>query len=84
MTAKIFGGTIYGDGWTSLGTQPHYNLKANLVNADLATRACELAWNNRNLRGHLSGNVELGGLGHNRTSLGGVGHLYLRDANVSG
>src|SRR5208282_6584385 len=51
VTAKIFGGTVYGDGRTSLSSQPRYNLWARLVDADLATCARELAGNNRNLRG---------------------------------
>ncbi len=73
LTAKIFGGTIYGDGWTSLGSQPRYSVQATLVNADLATCARELAGNNRNLRGRILGDVELHGFGHNRTALGGSG-----------
>ena len=41
-----------------------------------------MAGNNRNLRGRISGNVELHGFGHNRTALGGSGSLHLRDANI--
>ena len=82
MSAKIFGGTVDADGWISLGSQPRYNIRANLVNADLATCAREMAGNSRNLRGRLSGNVELGGFGHNRAALSGQGSLHLREANI--
>ena len=56
-----------------MGSQPRFKLRATLVNADLATCARELAGNSRNLRGQISGNVELEGFGHNRTALGGKG-----------
>ncbi len=82
VTAKIFGGDIYGDGWTSFGSQPRFNLRANLVNADLAVCARELTSNNRNLRGRISGNARLDGFGHNRTALRGQGSLQLREANI--
>ena len=55
VTAKIFGGTVYGDGWTSLDSQPRYSVRATLVDADLAACARELAGNNRNLRGRIFG-----------------------------
>ena len=81
VTAKVFGGALDGDGWMSFGSQPRYNVRANLVNADLATRR-ELAGNNRNLRGRIDGDVVLQGFGHNRTALGGHGNLHLHDADI--
>ena len=82
LTAKIFGGTVYGDGWALLGPQPQFGLQASLVNADLATCARELGSSDRNLRGRVNGGVALGGFGRNRTSLRGEGGLQLRDANI--
>jgi len=82
VTAKIFGGTIYGDGWASIASQPRYSLRATLDSADLATCARELAGNNRNLRGRISGSAELHGFGHNRAAMGGQGRLQLRNANI--
>ena len=82
VTAKIFGGTVYGDGWASLGPEPRYSVQASLVDADLATSARELGSSDRNLRGRLLGSAELHGFGRNRTALGGHGSLHLRDANI--
>jgi hypothetical protein len=82
VIAKIFGGSIYGDGWASIGPQPRYSVQATLVDADLATCARELAGNKGNLRGRMLGTAELHGFGHNRTALGGHGSLQLRDANI--
>jgi len=82
VMAKVFGGAVYGDGWTSLDPQRLYSLQATLSNADLTTSARELTGNNRNLRGRLSGKVELHGFGHNRTALGGSGNVQLRDAYI--
>jgi hypothetical protein len=82
MIAKVFGGTLYGDGWASVGSQPRYSLQATLVDADVATCARELAGNNRNLRGRISGKAELHGFGHNRAAMGGTGDLKLSKANI--
>ena len=82
VSARVFGGALDGDGWISFGSQPRFNIRANLVNADLATSARELAGNNRNLRGRIDGNLVLQGFGHNRAALGGGGNLHLHDANI--
>jgi len=82
VMAKVFGGIVYGDGWTSTDSQPRYSLEAFLSNADVATCAQELIGNNRNLRGRLFGQVQLYGSGHNRTAMGGIGNLKLRDAYI--
>jgi hypothetical protein len=82
VTAKIFGGSVYGDGQTRFGPQPRFNIQAWLVNADLAACARELGSNNRNLRGRIFSDVKLGGVCHNPTALAGNGHLYLREANI--
>ncbi len=36
VTAGLFGGTLAGDGWVTLGPEPHYALNATLTDADLA------------------------------------------------
>jgi hypothetical protein len=82
VSAKVVGGTVYGDGWASMGPQPRYSLQANLVDADLATCARELGADNRSLRGRIRGTAELHGFGHNRTAMGGHGSLHLLDANI--
>ncbi len=82
LSAKIFGGSVYGDGWVAFGQQPRYGAQARMVDADLAACARELASGNRNLHGRLLGNVEVHGVGRSRNALAGHGSLYLRDANV--
>jgi hypothetical protein len=82
VTARIFGGTVYGSGRVEFGPQPRYGVEATLAGADLATSAREMTGNNRNLRGRIDGYVALGGAGRNRTALTGQGWLQLRDANI--
>jgi hypothetical protein len=82
LVAKVLGGTVYGDGWASIGSQPRYSLQATLVDADLAACARELADNHRNLRGRISGKVQLHGFAHNRAAMGGTGSLALSQANI--
>jgi hypothetical protein len=82
ITAKIFGGTVYGDGWVLFGPQLRYGLQANLIDADLATFARETTGNDRNLRGRIRGSVDLGGTGRNRRALVGRGWVQLHDANI--
>jgi hypothetical protein len=82
ITAKFLGGTVYGDAWVAIGQSPRYGVQAALVNADLARSAHEFGSNRRNLRGTLSGNVELGGYGRNAQNLTGHGSLHLGDADV--
>ena len=82
VTAKIFGGSIYGDGLVLLGSQPSYRVRAKLDDADLATCARELPGNNGNLRGRVSGDVAIDGFGQNRGAMRGSGHLHLSDADI--
>ena len=82
LTAKVLGGAVAIDGWTSLGPQPRFNVHANLADADLAACARELAANNRNLRGRIDGEIAVQGLGRNLATLSGRGNLHLHDAYV--
>jgi hypothetical protein len=93
VVAKIFGGMVYGDGWTSLGDQsrfstaalgqqPRYIVQARLVDADLAACDRELAGKNRNLHGRVEADIEVHGSGHTRATLGGQGGVHLHHANI--
>jgi hypothetical protein len=82
ITAKLLGGSIYGDGWVALGPHPRYGVQATLVDADLARAAHELGANRKNLRGRVSGNVELGGSGRSTQNLAGRGSLHLQEGDV--
>ena len=82
ITAKIFGGTAYGDVWVALGPRPRYGIQATLVDADMARCAREFGAARQNLRGQLQGSIEVRGSGRSCNALAGHGTLHLRDANV--
>jgi len=82
ITAKAFGGTIDGDGWAMFGDQPRYNVRARVLDADLAACDRELAGKNRNLRGRVDAAVQVEGAGRSRTAMRGKGELHLRNANI--
>jgi hypothetical protein len=82
LTAKLFGGSLYGDAWLAPGARPRYGLQVTLVDADLAAAARELLLNRQNLRGRLQGTLALSGAGHSRNTWSGRGNIHLRDANV--
>ena len=39
ITANLFGGKFYADGWVAMGPEPRYALNATLTDADLARTA---------------------------------------------
>jgi hypothetical protein len=82
ITARFLGGRIDGDAWVALGPRPKYGVQARLVDADLAQSGHEFGAGRQNLRGRLSGNVELGGSGRTTQTLTGRGHLHLQDGDV--
>jgi hypothetical protein len=82
VVAKVFGGTVYGDGWAYMGEQPRFGIQARLVDADLTACDRDLAGKNRGLVGRIDGTVQLQGAGHNHTTLQGDGTLRLRNANI--
>ena len=82
ITAKLLGGSIYGDAWIAMGPRPRYGVQATLVDADLARAAHELAANRQNLHGRVSGNIELAGAGRSTQNLAGRGSLHLQEGDV--
>jgi hypothetical protein len=82
ITAKLFGGTVWGDGWVVLGEAPRYGLRATLADADLARCAQEAVAGHQNLTGHVFGTLELRGAGRSIHNLGGHGNIRMRDGNV--
>jgi len=82
LTAKLLGGTFYGDGWLTLGEQPRYQLSASLINAELERYAQETMVGRQKLRGKIFASVDLHGTGHSINGLGGRGDIHLRDADV--
>ena len=82
LTARLFGGTVCGDAWVTLGSVPRYGLRADLSRADLARCAREVIAGRQDLRGNLMATVELRGSGRSRNGMVGRGTVRLRDADI--
>ncbi len=82
LTARLFGGTVYGDGWIMLGSEPRYRFRATLSQADLSRLAQEVIAGRQNLRGKITAIADLHGTGRKLNGLGGQGTIQLRDGDV--
>jgi hypothetical protein len=82
ITAGLFGGTIYGDGWVALEHEPRYGFNATLAHADLARLAQEVMDGKQNLQGKIMANIELQGTGSSRNAMSGRGSIRLTDADI--
>ncbi|MFZ5832869.1 MAG: hypothetical protein ACOY3P_22510 [Planctomycetota bacterium] len=82
ISAKLFGGTVTGDGWASFTPELRYGLQASLTGADVTRCAREAVPDAQTLRGMLSATVDLRGKGRSCNDLGGRGRIQLRDADV--
>ena len=82
ITAQLFGGTLYGDGWVTLGPVPRYGLRATLSQADLGRCAQEVMTGPQRLRGNVLATVDLRGTGRSLNAMGGRGNIRLREADI--
>jgi len=82
LTARLFGGTLYGDAWVALGEVPRYAIRAHLAQGDLSRVAREVIAGKQELRGAVYANVELAGAGRSLNALGGRGRLWLRECDI--
>jgi hypothetical protein len=82
LTAKFFGGTLYGDGWIMLGPEPAYGLRATLSEGDLSRLAQEVMAGRQSLRGKIMATANLRGTGRTLNGLAGQGTIQLREGNV--
>ncbi len=82
ITAGLFGGTLAGDGWVTLGPEPHYALNATLTDADLARCGQELLAGRQRLRGKILATADLSGSGWTRNALLGRGTIRLSEGNI--
>lgn len=82
LTARLFGGTVYGDAWIALAPTCRYGLQATLSDADLTQSARELAAGRQSLGGKIQATVDLHGTGRSINSLGGHGSIRLRQGDV--
>lgn len=82
LTAKLYGGTLVGDGWIALGDRPRYAINAQLADGSLALFAQETLPGVQNLKGYASAAIELHGTGPGTTLLGGQGSIALRETDI--
>ena len=82
LSAKLFGGNVYGDAWVSLGPQPRYGLRATLSQGDLGRIAQEVMAGRQNFQGKIMATIDLGGAGRSRNAMAGRGTIRLREADV--
>jgi len=82
LTASLFGGTVFGDAWVTLGQTPRYGLHASLAGADLARCAREVVPGRQKLSGKMMGAIDLHGSGRSSNTIEGQGKVMLRDADI--
>jgi len=82
ISARLFGGTLFGNGWIALGPVPRYEFNANLAQADLSRCAQEMMPGRQDLTGQILATVNLRGAGRSLNSLAGFGNIHLRNANI--
>jgi len=82
LSARLFGGNVWGDAWVSLESEPRYGFHATLSQADLAHFAQEVMAGRQNLKGKITATIDLGGTGRNLNGMGGRGGIWLREADI--
>ena len=82
LEGRLFGGTVRGDAWVSLGERPCYGVHAELHQADLSRAAQEVIAGRQNLRGKLAAVVDLGGTGRTLNGMAGRGAIRLSKGDI--
>jgi hypothetical protein len=82
LTAAIFGGRLYSEGWVTFEAVPRYGVSVTLTDADLARCAREVMPGRQTLAGRILATAVLTGSGHTRNTLAGRGRITLSDGNV--
>ncbi len=82
LSAKLFGGIVFGDAWVAKGATPQYAVHAVLTRADLSRCAQEVMNGRQNLRGTVMATLDLHGNGFSRNAMVGRGNIRLREANI--
>ena len=82
LSAQLFGGNVWADGWVGLDAIPTYRFAAKIRKAGLPDFAQELMVGRQSLRGKIDADVDIGGSGRSLNALGGRGRIRLRDADV--
>ena len=73
LTAGIFGGTLYGEGWVTLEPTPRYGMNITLTDASLGHCAREVMPGRQKLAGKILATADLTGSGRTRNTLSGKG-----------
>ena len=81
LTASLFGGTLYGQGWATFEATPRYAANLTLTNASLEQCAKELGVRQK-LQGRVIASANLAGSGRSRNALGGFGDIKLTECNL--
>jgi hypothetical protein len=82
LTADLFGGKFYGDGWITLEPTPRYSTNLTLTDASLARCVQDLTGGRQKLRGKILATADLWGTGRTRNSLFGQGSIRLSEGDV--
>jgi hypothetical protein len=82
ITANIFGGKFFLDGWTTLAPEPRYAFNATLTDADLARCSQEAMTGRQKLRGKILATADVAGSGRTFNNLSGGGTIQLTEGNV--
>ena len=82
LSARLFGGSVWADGWVGLDATHTYQFAAKIRNAGLPDFAQELMVGRQSLRGKLDANVDIWGSGRSLNALEGRGGIRLREADV--
>ncbi|MFZ1934542.1 MAG: AsmA-like C-terminal region-containing protein [Thermoguttaceae bacterium] len=82
LTAAIFGGTLYGEGWVTLESTPRYGMSVTLTDANLGQCAREVIPGRQKLSGKVLATAALTGSGRTRNTLSGRGRITLSEGNV--
>jgi hypothetical protein len=82
MSAEFYGGRLVGDCRVAISDTSRFKLNAQVAGADLAQFATEMVPGGRNLRGNLSGNLQLQGSSRGAHTLQGAGNIQLREGDI--
>src|SRR5262249_39472601 len=82
MTSKSFGGMAQANAWIWLEDTPRFSLQAALDNIDLNQFCTEAVPGRQNLKGEVSGGIDLRGTGGGVHTLSGQGEVKLRKADI--
>ena len=82
LTASLFGGKLYGDGWVTLEPTARYVMNLTMTDASLARCAQEAMTGRQKLRGKVLATADLWGTGRTRNLLFGKGSIRLSEGDV--